>query len=163
VSSSNSSDPRLLLPEWLRDGDKPASAKVEVDSAPTVPVERVDEVVEIERIIVVDPPAIPSTPFSERLSLDTRLDPGQLVTAADLPRWLGGLERLAAPTETRTATATATARVSNPVVIETPEPYDGVDAPEDGVIDVQVNGWVMVAGAIGLLVLLLAALKLYLS
>jgi hypothetical protein len=42
-------------------------------------------------------------------------------------------------------------------------PYDGVDAPQDGVIDVEVNGWIIVAGAVGLLILLAAALKLYLS
>jgi hypothetical protein len=164
MSSSNPSDPRLLLPEWLRDGDTPLPTRAESRPAgQPVVVAEIVEVVEAEPVIDT-PIAVPVTPYSERLSLDTRLDPGALVSAEDLPSWLGGVERDAAPAveavaPARVAAATAPAAAA----IEEPEPYDGVDAPEAGVIDVQVNGRYMIAGAIGLLILLAAALRLYLS
>ena len=85
MSTSNPSDPRLLLPEWLRDGDLPASLEVPETQAP---VESIAPV----QALPVDVTAVgPSVPFSDRLSLDTRLDPGLLVSAAHLPKWLGGL------------------------------------------------------------------------
>jgi hypothetical protein len=161
MSSTNPSDPRLLLPEWLRDGDLPVSATIEQKPAQAVAA---SAVVERAEAVVLDAPqtaTAPAAPFSDRLSLDTRLDPGQLVSASDLPAWLGGLDR-AEPgmqiQQLQTATASA-----NPAAIEEPEPYEGIDAPEDGVIDVQINGWTMIAAALGLLILLAAALRLYLT
>ena len=162
MSSSESPDPRLLLPEWLRDGDLPASAAVvEIQPKPAVAVVPVvpavaDEVVQAETGTLA--------PFSDRLSLDTRLDPGQLVSAADLPAWLGGLEpRHPLPTIQTLGPATAAPLVSDAATVAEPAHYEGIDAQDEGVIDIQVNGWYLVAGAIGLLILLAAALRLYLS
>lgn len=166
MSASNSSDPRLLLPEWLRDGDMPASAKTPLESTASESTSNPDAV---EAIAVVETaevlaPAAPATPFSDRLSLDTRLDPGSLVSAADLPTWLGGLERVAPSSGQPSIRPSSTIAPSvAPAPAEEQEPYDEADAPKDGVIDVDVNGWVMIAGAVGLLILLAAALKLYLS
>ncbi len=100
------------------------------------------------------------SPFSERLTIDTRLDPAVLVSPEDLPVWLGGLGHLGFPL-LRRAPHSIFRRLKLPPRIEAPEPYVGVDAPEDGVIDVQVNGWYLIAAAIGLLILLAAALRLY--
>jgi hypothetical protein len=165
MSSSNPSDPRLLLPDWLRDGDTPlpTSARAMPAEQPKA-VAKIIEVVEAVPVVVAAPVVLSATPFSERLSLDTRLDPGALVSAEDLPAWLGGLEHHTASTAAVSAPPRATARaVPATVTIEDPQPYEGVDAPEDSVIDVQVNGWYMIAGAIGLVILLAAALRLYLS
>lgn len=157
MSSSNPSDPRLLLPEWLRDGEAPLPAPIE-PTATKNPV-AVVEVVTVPEVVAA-PAIAPATPYSDRLSLDTRLDPAALVSADDLPTWLGGLER-----HTAIAAAAPAAVVSAPVAprIEDPEPYEGVDAPDEGVVDVEINGWYVIAGAVGLLILLAAALRLYLS
>ncbi len=165
MSSSNQSDPRLLLPDWLRDGDAPLPAAVQpeplaaiangIDSTETV------EVVDVAPVFAE--PVVPVTPYSDRLSLDTRLDPDQLVSPEDLPMWLGGLERTVEVPVGAVASTTSAMPISNAVAIEEPAPYDGVDAPENDVIDVQVNGWYAIVGALGLLILLAAALKLYLS
>ena len=163
MSSSNPSDPRLLLPDWLRDGDALLAAPAESSSLePPVAVAEHVEVAETVPLSQFAPDVAPTLPYSERLSLDTRLDPGALVSPEDLPAWLGGLERATAPL----VEAQAPVRVPPAlpaVAIEEPEPYEGVDAPEPGVIDVEVNGWYMIVGAIGLFILLAAALRLYLS
>ena len=163
MSSSNPSDPRLLLPDWLRDGDTPLPAPAESKplEQPVAVAELVGaaETVPLTHVAAADAPVLP---YSERLSLDTRLDPNALVSPEDLPAWLGGLERSTAPLVEAQTPVRVTPAV--PVVtIEEPEPYEGVDAPEAGVIDVEVNGWYMIVGAIGLLILLAAALRLYLS
>lgn len=167
MSSSNPSDPRLLLPDWLRDGDTPLPSRSELQVPAAVQAADVDETVAVVSVSQIAINAIPTAippmrPYSDRLTLDTRLDPGQLVSSEDLPGWLGGLERTldgAAPVSIAAAAPSAA-----PVApIAEPEPYVGVDAPEDGVIDVQVNGWYLIVGAIGLLILLAAALRLYLS
>lgn len=166
MSSPNPSDPRLLLPEWLRDGDVPAAARTAVDATPDPAVEHTEGSVAVDLVEIVSDPVFspPVTPFSDRLSLDTRLDPGQLVSAADLPKWLGGLEPVGrSPVVQSLSASTATPRAQTPATIEEPEPYEGVDAPADGVIDVDVNGWIIIGAAAGLLVLLIAAFKLYLS
>jgi hypothetical protein len=159
MSSSNPSDPRLLLPDWLRDGDVllPVSDSLKPAEQPVVVV----AVAEAAAVVPDKPAVVPVRPYSERLSLDTRLDPGALVSAEDLPTWLGGLDRSTAHVPSTPASAPIAAATA--VVIEEPEPHEGVDAPEDGVIDVEVNGWYMIAGAIALLILLAAALRLYLS
>jgi hypothetical protein len=169
MSSSNPSDPRLLLPDWLRDGDTPLP--VPTQPQPTEPV--VVSVEEAEVVVAASVPtaAEPLVPFSERLSLDTRLDPQLLVSPEDLPDWLGGLDRLSIATDKiapiqRESIAPAALVASSPAPVAPlaePEPYDGVDAPEPGVIEVEVNGWYVVAGALGLIILLAAALRLYLS
>jgi hypothetical protein len=164
MSSTNPSDPRLLLPDWLRDGDTPLPSPVESKPAQQpVAVAEVVGAVETAPIIVDAPVVVAMSPFSERLSLDTRLDPGALVSAEDLPSWLGGLERSTAPVVATKAPVRVRAVPVVAATVEEPEPYEGVDSPEEGVIDVQVNGWYMIAGAIGLLILLAAALRLYLS
>lgn len=167
MSSSNSTDPRLLLPDWLRDGDAPLPVQTVPPTALALPEA---DIVEAEVVAPVATQAVaaakvaiaPAIPFSDRLTLDTRLDPALLVSSEDLPGWLGGLERTAgkAPQVLQFATATPVTHVAP---IAEPEPYAGVDAPEDGVIDVQINGWYLIAGAVGLLVLLGAALRLYLD
>lgn len=160
MSSSNPSDPRLLLPEWLRDGDVPAVAVIEPQPLATVAEPSVAAAAEVAAVEIAQPRLSPLTPFSDRLSLDTRLDPAQLVEASDLPAWLGGPERQSplAPVQKIQAEALPSAQdIDEPLV------YDEVDAPEEGVIDVQVNGWYLVAGAIGLLILLAAAFRLYLA
>jgi len=167
MSSTNPSDPRLLLPEWLRDGDPPASTQVvtSAEGQPLDGIEPIANVVTLETVTASEPVVISIAPFSERLSLDTRLDPDQLVSAADLPKWLGGLERMAplAGAQTIATGSASVAPADGLVLVEAPEPYDGIDAPEPNVIDVQLNGWILVAGAIGLLILILAALRMYLS
>lgn len=162
MSSSNPSDPRLLLPEWLRDGDAPVALK---HTAPEpAPETRAQPIETAAPATVTIPQTVTqnlATPYSDRLSLDTRLDPDRLISAEDLPRWLGGIEKAAAATA-----ALQVARTDPPPVAsvpDEPEPYDGVDAPQDGVVDIEVNGWILVAAAIGLLVLLLGAIRLYLS
>ena len=160
MSEPNQSDPRLRLPEWLRDGDVPLPAPVETKS-----VEQPVAVATVEKDIVAasavsnSPAATSAMPYSDRLSLDTRLDPKLLVSAEDLPAWLGGLERATIP---NVAVQTVTTAASQ-VPIDEPEPYEGVDAPQEGVIDIEVNGWYLIAGALGLFILLAAALRLYLS
>jgi hypothetical protein len=165
MSASNQSDPRLLLPEWLRDGDLPASIKTPAEPAsvqPTADMAPIEQVAVIETV-EIPAPAVPAIPFSDRLSLDTRLDPGSLVSASDLPIWLGGLERVAPSTAQPLIRPSPTGAPRTVEPIEEAVPDDGVDAPQDEVIDVEVNGWIIVAGAVGLLILLAAALKLYLS
>lgn len=163
MSSSNSSDPRMLLPDWLRDGDTPLAPSSEpIAVAQPVAVAEIVEVIEAAPVVAESAPAAPVLPYSDRLSLDTRLDPGVLVSVEDLPSWLGGLER-ASIAPILDSSVVAAPVVAPVAVIEEPEPYEGVDAPEEGVIDVSINGWYMVAGAIGLLILLAAALRLYLS
>ena len=165
MSSSNQSDPRLLLPDWLRDGDAPLPMAVQ--PKPVAATADVTEAQEIVKVVETAPaimePVTPVTPYSDRLSLDTRLDPDQLVSSEDLPTWLGGLERTVEVPAGAVATASSANPVAQAVEIEKPAPYDGVDAPENDVIDVQVNGWYAIVGALGLLILLAAALKLYLS
>jgi hypothetical protein len=158
MSTSHPSDPRLLLPEWLRDGDLPPSLEV------TETQDTVESIAPAQALPVDLPAAVPSVPFSDRLSLDTRLDPGLLVSATDLPKWLGGLE-LVPPSSVQQPTRTEAIAESRsvPKSIEAPEPYEETEPSQDRVIDVQVTGWMMVAGALGLLVLLATALKLYLS
>lgn len=152
MSASNQSDPRLLLPEWLRDGDLPAAAEPPNQPAPVEPTAR------------LVPATAPSAPFSDRLSLDTRLDPGLLVSATDLPKWLGGLERAGPAIAQRSARPEAEPKASIAArSIEGEEPVEDIEPSQDGVIDVQVTNWMMIAGAVGLLILLLAALELYLS
>ncbi len=165
MSSSNQSDPRLLLPDWLRDGDAPLPEAVQREPVEaTVVGTGVQEIVEVVDVApVIEKPILASTPYSDRLSLDTRLDPDQLVSPEDLPTWLGGLERSPEVPAGAVAAETKVKPIANIVAIEEPAPYDGVDAPEKDVIDVQVNGWYAIVGAIGLLILLAAALKLYLS
>jgi hypothetical protein len=158
MSTSNPSDPRLLLPEWLRDGDLPASIETRAAQAP------VESQVIIESAQIDVPSIAPTVPFSDRLSLDTRLDPGLLVSATDLPSWLGGLERISPTIEPQPVR-------SHPVLEEgvgthsegEPEPAEEFEPSQLQTVDVQVNGWVMIAGAVGLLVLIVAALTLYLS
>jgi hypothetical protein len=150
----------LLLPEWLRDGDVPAATNVEskaAQPAERAPSATVAEVVVVEEIHAAAEPAVP---FSDRLSFDTRLDPGQLVSASDLPAWLGGIGHT---TPAQTVKHVQTAPAITAVASEALEPYEGIDAPEDGVIDIEVNGWVIIAAALGLLILLAAALRLYLT
>lgn len=166
MSSPNPSDPRLLLPEWLREGDVPAAARVAPDPTHGAPVAETDRIaaVDIVEVVTVSTASAPVSPFSDRLSLDTRLDPGQLVSAADLPRWLGGLEQIGSPVAGQALGAsTEKRRPLSPVAVDEPEPYDGIEAPEEGAIDVNVNGWIIVGAAVGLLVLLIAAFKLYLA
>jgi hypothetical protein len=163
MSSQDASDPRLLLPEWLRDGDTPLPLFPEAPST-----KQQVAVVEPDPLAAA-PQARPATqagqtasPFSERLTIDTSLDPAALVSITDLPVWLGGLEHQVIPL------AMGSASIHRPKAeaaagIEVPTPYEGVDAPEDGVIDVQVNGWYLIAAAIGLLILLAAAVRLYLT
>lgn len=168
MSSTNPSDPQLLLPEWLRDGSElPASRPVPTPPAAVATVEPAiapPPVASSDAVVAV---AASATPYSDRLSLDTRLDPGQLVSAADLPKWLGGLQGVApagkTPAAVENAPFAAMAANAPVLVIEEPEPYIGADAPQDGVVDVEINGWLLIAAALGLLVLLAAALKLYLS
>ena len=163
MSAPNPSDPRLLLPDWLRDGDTPLPVPIErKPTDPPVAVAEIEDVAEAPPVVEEAVALVPVTPYSDRLSLDTRLDPGALVSAEDLPTWLGGLERTAAAIADVPAHASVAA-ASPAVAIEEPEPYAGVDAPQEAVIDVQVNGWYMIAGAIGLLILLAAAFRLYLS
>ncbi len=162
MSAPSPSDPHLLLPEWLRDGDAPVAAAIAAEPtapAPTAPV-AVETRNELATVIAPVTTA-PTTPFSDRLSLDTRLDPAQLVSAADLPKWLGGLERVEVAQG-----STAPAPLAPPpaaLIIEEPEPYEGVDAPQPGIIDVEIDAWIVIVAAIGLLVLLFAAFRLYLS
>ena len=112
---------------------------------PPVAVAEIVEVAEAPSVIEEATVLVPVTPYSDRLSLDTRLDPGTLVSADDLPTWLGGLERTV--TSIAEGPALASVAAAAPVaVIEEPEPYAGVDAPQEAVIDVQVNGWYMIAG-----------------
>lgn len=159
MSAPNQSDPRLRLPEWLRDGDVPLPAPVEKKSVGQLAQVATDEKDIVAAAAVSNSPAASlAIPFSDRLSLDTRLDPKLLVSAEDLPAWLGGLERATIP-NVAVQTVTATSQVP----IEEPEPYEGVDAPQEGVIDIEVNGWYLIAGALGLVILLAAALRLYLS
>ncbi|MEZ4506055.1 MAG: hypothetical protein R2848_09465 [Thermomicrobiales bacterium] len=78
----------------------------------------------------------------DRLALDHVLDPGQLVGPEDLPTWLGGLERTnVAVEQVSIPTAMSSTASTVPLAIEA-EPYDGVDAPQPDVIDVEVNGLV---------------------
>ncbi len=137
MSSTNPSDPRLLLPEWLRDGDPPASTHGGANAPRAVITTRrhraaMANVVTLRNRSPRVSRSSRRSPFSERLSLDTRLDPDQLVSAADLPKWLGGLERMA-PLASAQTIATGSASVAPAdglVLVEAPEPYDGVDAPE---------------------------------
>ncbi len=165
MSSSNQSDPRLLLPDWLRDGDAPLPEAVRREPVAATAVgtdaQKTVEAVDVALVIKESVPL--GTPYSDRLSLDTRLDPDQLVSPEDLPTWLGGLEWVPEVPGGAAAAEAKTKPVVNAVAIEEPAPYDGVDAPENDVIDVQVNGWYAIVGAVGLLILLAAALKLYLS
>lgn len=163
MSAPNPSDPQLLLPEWLRDGEAPLPAPIEQKPAvqPMARVAAVD-VAEVAPVARDAAASMPALPYSDRLSLDTRLDPKLLVTAEDLPGWLGGLERVI-PSAAATNIAAPVAPGAQRVTIEEPEPYQGVDAPEDGVIDVEVNGWYLIAAALGLLVLIAAAARLYVS
>ena len=158
MSSSNPSDPRLLLPEWLRDGDLPASIRIPEEEAPIASPTQA-EAAPVEMHVV-----LPAVPYSDRLSLDTRLDPAQLVSAADLPKWLGGLERIEStksqPTIQLASTHVIESSTAPPIQ---PEIDEDIEPAQDRIVDVQINGWMMVAGAVGLLVLLAAALKLYLS
>lgn len=171
MSSPNPPDPRLLLPEWLRDGDAlpEAIASAPVPSPAPAPVSTaLVEHPTPETRETAPSAAAPLLPFSDRLSLDTRLDPGQLVSAADLPAWLGGLERVAQPisrqpvagkpTSVAVPLTASAATIAPDQVVEIED-----DAPDDGVVDVEVSGWILVAAAIGLLILLGAALRLYLS
>jgi len=158
MSTSNPSDPRLLLPEWLRDGDLPTSLEAPETQAP------VESIAPVPALPADVPAVVPSVPFSDRLSLDTRLDPGLLVSAADLPKWLGGLESVPPAVGQQPIRSETIANPLSPMKsIEEPESYEDAALSQDRVIDVQVTGWMMVAGALGLLVLLAAALKLYLS
>lgn len=167
MSAPTPSDPRLLLPEWLRDGEMPAPVKTQI--APAPPPEGPEPLIKetIVRVESIDAaPAVtpPNVPFSDRLSLDTRLDPGSLVSAADLPIWLGGLEHVAPAAGPSTKRQTSSAPAATIVApIDSDEPDDEIDTPSNGVIDVEVSGWVAIAAAAGLLILLAAALKLYLS
>lgn len=158
MSSSNPSDPRLLLPEWLRDGDLPATIKAPEAKAPAA------SPAQVEAPSVNVQPVAPAAPYSDRLSLDTRLDPAQLVSAADLPKWLGGLERLESTGSQQTTRLTSIPMIeaSTASAIE-PEIDEDIEPSQDRVVDVQITGWMLVAGAVGLLVLLAAALRLYLS
>jgi hypothetical protein len=76
---------------------------------------------------------------------------------------LGGLERISpsAPTQSVHTDSAGIAIAGTP--IDDLEPYLGADAPEERAVDIEVSGWMLVAGAIGLMILILAALKLYLS
>lgn len=162
MSAPSPSDPRLLLPEWLRDADTPvAAAIVAKPAAPAPSPPAAIESRSVPAAVIESAPATPAPPFSERLALDTRLDPAQLVSAADLPKWLGGVERV----EVAHGNAAPVALVapSAALIIEEPEPYEGVDAPQTGIIDVEIDAWIVIAVAVGLLVLLFAAFRLYLS
>jgi hypothetical protein len=162
MSSPSQSDPRLLLPEWLRDGDAPLPAAA-APSSPAATTAIVEEVAVIAALPVQPAAPLPSTPFSERLSLDSRLDPASLVSAADLPSWLGGIERAKPITTSTVSSSSAASRIArSEAAFEEPVPYEGVDAPDSGVIDIQVNGWYAIAAGIVLVVLLAAALRLFL-
>lgn len=166
MSSSNVPDPRLLLPEWLRDDAIPtAPAMKGPNGTPVILAESALDEGNLVEIPTVTEPALPNQiPFSDRLSLDTRLDPALLVAATDLPKWLGGTASAGLPGDVRSAQPpAATLPAAGTFAIEEPEPYEGAGAPEPGVTDVQLNGWYLVAGAIALLVLLIGAFKLYLS
>lgn len=166
MSSSDPSDPRMLLPEWLRDGDALSvptpSASVSDEAVPSETPQIIESPVEPAANLLTVPVA-PPTPYSDRLSLDTRLDPGELVSAADLPKWLGGLEQVIVLDQSQTVQPAMTTTAPRAIAIEEAAPYEGVDAPQAGVVDIEANGWILIAAALGLLVLLLAALKLYLS
>lgn len=162
MSASNQPDPRLSLPDWLRDGDTPLPSAVA--TKPVAQPVVATEVVEVVEVVqVVTEPVQPATPFSDRLSLDTRLDPERLISPEDLPLWLGGLERLVVAPGPSSPLPVKQAPVAHAIAIEAPEPYEGVDAPDEGVVDVQVNGWYLIVAALGLLILLAAALRLYLA
>lgn len=166
MSSSDPSDPRMLLPEWLRDGDAlsvPAtSASVSDEAVPSETPQIIESPIEPAASVLTAPVA-PPAPYSDRLSLDTRLDPGELVSAADLPKWLGGLEQVIVIDKFQSLQPPTAATAPVALAIEEAAPYEGVDAPQAGVVDIETNGWILIAAALGLLVLLLAALKLYLS
>ncbi len=157
MSAPRPSDPRLLLPEWLRDGDTPVGPTIVAEPAAPAIIETTSD----PATVIESVPTTPATPFSDRLSLDTRLDPAQLVSASDLPKWLGGLERVGIAQESA-APAALTAPPAAPT-LEEPEPYEGVDAPQPGITNVEIDAWIVIAAAIGLLVLLFAAFRLYLS
>lgn len=158
MSSSNRPDPRLLLPEWLRDGDLPASSETREVQAP------VETQIAIGAPPIEAPSVAPPDPYSNRLSLDTRLDPGLLVSATDLPKWLGGRERPSLTIAPPPAPPDAVFEgLAGTLSDDEPEYVEELEPSQQKVIDVQVNGWIMVAGAVGLLILLAAAFKLYLS
>lgn len=163
MSAPNPSDPRLLLPDWLRDADAPLPIPTAPTSARGSTALAEDCVAPEVVVLVAEPPKVTSsTPFSDRLSLDTRLDPNALVAATDLPAWLGGLEQIADSVPAGQPAFQAVSAAPTLPVAE-PEPYDAVDAPEDGVIEVQINGWYILLAAIGLLLLIAAAARLFLS
>jgi hypothetical protein len=158
MSSANRPDPRLLLPEWLRDGDLPASSETRGVQA------TVETQVAIEALTIESPSVAPTDPFSNRLSLDTSLDPGLLVSATDLPKWLGGRERTGSTNAQQPLPSDGVFDgKAETLPDDEPESVEELEPPQQKVIDVQVNGWIMVGGAVGLVVLLAAALTLYLS
>ncbi|MCA9860776.1 MAG: hypothetical protein KC438_13700 [Thermomicrobiales bacterium] len=163
MSTSNPNDPRLLLPEWLRDDDVPQSGKgaVEIPQPPRDAVAVVESVTDTA-VAVESASAVPSIPYSERLSLDTQLDPQRLLSIEDLPAWLGGVERQILPGDIEPPLEPEPTRQTD-AILEEPEPYLGADAPQDGVAEVTVNNWMIVLGAIGLIVLVAAAFRLYVS
>ena len=162
MSKQEQSDPRLLLPEWLRDeGPLPAPSRQGMTPGNVpVPVSAPATVSQPAQPIFASTPLVP---YSERLSLDTRLDPATLVAATDLPGWLGGVvEAASAPT----SSAGPVDRLPVPTHAATPleaEPYEEIDEAADEVVEFEIGAGYLVGAAIALLVLLGAALRLYLS
>lgn len=173
-------DPRMLLPEWLRDED---ASPDPVSNRPEPIVETGEHQQASVRVAVI------RDPYSQRLAVDDMLDPRALVSESDLPAWLGSLAH--APTEpahdhsrrpepASSPIKASTVTVSDPgpkvgsapssarSLTEAPasaarmEP-DAIEPNPANVVDVTLEGWQLTAVAIGLLVLLAAALRLYLN
>lgn len=173
-------DPRLLLPEWLRDGDLKTEGMTNRSESTVDTVDRQQAPNQVQVI---------HDPYSDRLTIDEMLDPRSLVSERDLPAWLGSLSigrtepshadrrpPASSPPATQPGARPVSDRAPEPVatpamdrsLVETPVEApeltdDAVDPNPTNVVDVTLAGWQLAAVAIGLLVLLAAALRLYLT
>jgi hypothetical protein len=166
MTNSDPSDPRLLLPNWLRD-------PVVEEESTMLPVDRSAPRGERKRTTRNDgpKPAPDFLPFSTRLAVDRVFDPSMLISADDLPRWLSGHTREAQAIPGHGIRNVEHAATHAPLSPESPSADESeslgetaaMREAEPNVVQVELSGWYLVLAAIGLLILVAGALRLFLS
>ncbi|MBX3070272.1 MAG: hypothetical protein KF883_07265 [Thermomicrobiales bacterium] len=155
---ASDTDPRLLLPEWLR--DEPAAERAAAAAAPSRTAEAVTQPAPSE-------PDSPKSGWQEPPRAVERYDPSGLIASDDLPAWIRGVvdsgEARAEPPPATGAAAAVAAAETPPQQVEAvaersaavtePEPDRAQPAKQS---DLTETRFVLLAGAA--LVILLALL-----
>lgn len=160
--STPDADPRLLLPDWLRDESPPSEPVRSPDPSPQGDSERGGRAPEPDR---------PASAWQQPPAPVERYDPSTLIAPEDLPEWI---RALSLPHESPSTSPTATIPVppvetapdevpvergGNALTTSDSKDVTGLTEPQPTVSDLTETRFVLLAGAA--LIVILAVLALF--